>query len=245
MQVLRILIFLFSAASAYAQTSIADRGLYLIDHGLYDEAIFTLGREVEINPGNVKARILLASSFAAKNGIVVTRFTAIAKDILKITKTPPPRGGTAPSPLELVMMAFERIPALPTPQAVADIQQAIAALDGPGIQRGALLFRATLKVVLFKFNYYNSNLIRPETGCKIDAKEYEKWMLGLEAQLQSAVTDVQNGMANPKIKAQIEKFKIDIHDTMSGMATSVDDYSDDPDLMPDEMKATIELCQSK
>lgn len=231
--------------SAHAQTPAVERALFLIDQQLFDEAIFTLARDLQIFPNNPRARILLASAYAARNGIVLVRFTAIAKNLSVLANAAPPAGEGGPTPLELIMAAFQQIPVLTTPQALDDINQAVAVLDGPGIQRGALLFRAILKIVIFKFNYLNGNLIRPETGCKIDPREYQQWMMGLEAQLQSAVSDVQQGMADPKIKAQIEGFKVDINKTMTGMASSVDDYSDDPDLMPDDMKATIELCKSK
>lgn len=221
-----------------------DHAQYLIDQEYYSEAIFTLNKQLEREPANPRTRVLLASSYAAKHGVVLTAFSSIAARLIAnsnpagVGPEAPSDNGLSPEAMRLrqsarqfkmITQAFRDLPVLETEEDAADIERAIALLDGPRLSRGTRILRALLQIVHVKYVFSSSPVLSPENDCRFEKVRYLQWLESLDRELQSAVTDLQTATVDPRIQADLEKSKRQIHATINDMRLEADSYVQEPE----------------
>jgi hypothetical protein len=187
-----------------------DRALALIDERNYEQAIQLLKLELEKNPANSETRILLASALAGKNGVVMTRFTQLARTLIEKNQTQPAANSKKWQGLEwqlkLARSAFEGIPTLRNGEAYQDLTTALQVLiesaDSPGIH----LFRAILRLVIFKYEITHPYKLEFHEGCMVDIKPLHAWFNKVTSNLQSLVADLLGGVKDQKSQDDLEKL---------------------------------------
>lgn len=200
-----------------------ERAQSLIDQSLYNEAIFTLSARVQQYPNDERSRILLASAFAAKHGIILTSFVDFARALLESNKPAQNEPGglngmqKMTMQIDIIVRAIHALPELTTQEAVNDIYQAVFVLQNIHSSSGAFLYRALLKLVLFKFDLENTFRMQTTPSCEVTPAVLRQWFQRVDGSLIGIVRDIALGSKDPAQKEKLANAEIQIQDVYRGM----------------------------
>jgi hypothetical protein len=194
------------------------RASFLVDQQQYSEAIFILTERIKGEPNDVKARVLLASAYAARAGLHFSRYKDLASDLSRWDKDAE-AGGLADSgdplirrlathawQIHLVLRAFDSIPTVNTSRGVEDVQKGLAALaEADKLGGGPAVYRALLRTVLLKNRLRTTSPLDGQKICRIDIKFLDNWLQTLGAELKLIMQDLASGTADVPLKEKLAK----------------------------------------
>ena len=134
------------------------RASFLIEQKQYSEAIYILSERTRYNRGDKRARIILASAYAARAGVSLSTYVNFAGELAKwgeIDRILPGEDDgdslqamvKAAVRVQLMLRAFDSIPAPSRLAAMEDIREALAAIEQAGeLTGGPSLYRALLRI---------------------------------------------------------------------------------------------------
>lgn len=199
------------------------RANYLIDKKQYSEAIYVLDERVRTSPKDTRARVLLASAYAARAGVQLSSFTNFASELDKWNKVdqlfPDQEGeedfvaqvGKIAVRLEIIIRAFDAIPLPSRVDQQNDLASAFAALnDGGNLSGGAAFYRALLHIALFKLNLQSKYRPQYLSGCQVSAASLVTWFTNVSTELTAIVADISGGLADPGAKAAMAKISSEL-----------------------------------
>lgn len=204
-------------------TSEVDRAIYLIDTGQANEAIFTMQNYVQNNPYDERARLVLASAYAASIGLNLTQFSLFATNIIQWDKDSKavaalPKGNdpdltalnSAFQKLYGVTRLLKSIPLIRSSDQRLRLEYAIATLGGDSkIYGGASMYRGSLKIVLFKDNLIRrDNLVAGRKGCQASNEAAARWLGAIQKDLVDALLDLAFGLSDKQSQAHIVSFSV-------------------------------------
>jgi hypothetical protein len=206
------------------QTDELKRASDLIDQKQYSEAIYVLTDRLKRDPKETRARVLLASAFAARAGLQMQSFTNFAGELQKWNKVDelmPLAEYSDPTifdevarialRIEIVIRAFDSIP-VPTGQAaIDDLDQGFEVLTQGGVLSGGPSFyRALLHISVFKQKMMTTYRPRYIVGCQIETNDLLTWLSLMQAELTGIVEDISNGMSDPSAQQTMKQMTKDV-----------------------------------
>lgn len=202
---LAVLVFLASGCAnkreAEKSRSDIDRATYLIDQGQFSEAIYTLTEKLKEEPQHSQARLLLASAYAGRAGLRFLDFKLFAAQVQSWNGHDDPKLFSSKNKvlqsvaqtiwqIQRFSQAFDTVPAPTSRTGIDDIRKGLAALDEAGrLYAGPSLYRALLRVVVFKYDMTNRYDLLPEGGCGIDIPQLVRWFADVGQELELMMTD--------------------------------------------------------
>ena len=186
----------------------------LIDQGLYNEAINSLSEKVSQSPEDIEARVTLASALAGRAGISVLSFVPFAQTLVQGEEV---RKALDLNELELfswqidyVFGAINALPDLTSSEQAEDIRRAIEVLDVFGLSTGAFLYRATLKLVIFKYNIMNSYRFEVNSSCHVRPSDLMTWFENVGGDLDNIMLDIGLSASTLEQMTKIQAAQQDI-----------------------------------
>lgn len=181
----------------------------LIDQGRFDDAVLLLTDQMNQNPENPKTRVLLASALAAKSGIVLTDFAGFIRFMLSRADMKKNKDeGLSEKMAAQVELIFDSLKTVPDLiQGLDDILYAIEILNIPNLTSGGFLYRALLKLVVFKNRFNGEYRMQPTSNCMIKPRALDFWLMSVEMEIQSILTDTQLSLGQPKKKEKIQRLQ--------------------------------------
>lgn len=185
------------------------RANFLIDQNQYSEAIFVLENRLKKDPTDLKARVLLASAYASRAGLHVANYSAFHHEVDKWNQIDEILPGDDEDDwmqslakitfrLQVTIRAFEALPNPTTPEALKDIDTAVAVLDDGGrLEGGPSIYRALLRVVQFKQLLFVKSRPKFLEGCRIAPEEMSEWLTNVTRALTLIIDDVAFGLSDP------------------------------------------------
>ena len=233
------------------------RASYLIEQKQYSEAIYILSERTRRYPGDVRARVILASAYAARAGVSLSSYLDFARELGKwgqIDRILPEENDDdflqsmtkAAVRVQLMIRAFDSIPAPSSLAGMEDIRKATAVLDEAGeLKGGPSLYRGLLRIMVFKQDLFITNRPRIERGCRAYPKEISKWLKSFLVTLEAIFVDFGNGFTEPeareKAKAMTQKFRDIIKDI--DPAKMVWEIGDEPVELPPALLMLLGPCR--
>ncbi len=201
-----ILLFVFLLLQGCSRNSGAganEQATALIDQGRNADAVQTLSFQMSQNP-TPKTRLVLASALAGRNGLYLAGFTDFARVIVAQSRETNANGGVAKLNIQagLIFTALNSAPTVTT--GFADILYAIEILNVPDLPTGGFLYRALLKLVVFKHRFNGQYRLKPTRDCQITPRSLDEWLVNVERDLQEILKDSLLSLVNPDKKAELE-----------------------------------------
>lgn len=194
------------------------RANQLIDKKQYSEAIYVLTERLKRSPADSRARVLLASAYAARAGIRLANYGNFAATIDKWNKLSELLDdgmeenllqvvGKAFLRIQIVVKAFDALPVPSTSEGISDLGAALSVLDEGGeLKGGPSLYRALLRVTLFKQQLKTVYRPRFAPACRISTRDLTAWLSAIAGQVGKIVDDVGGGLADPESKKRTMEF---------------------------------------
>lgn len=204
--VLFVLISIVGIAIAVPGLCERNDGIDLIDNHRYEDAIQLYSGRIRKNPEDAESRVLLASTYAARNGIVLSRFIGVAQVIMAGPSQKQQSGLSAMlAQMNIALKAIVVLPDLSGPAAVADLRAAVEVMtDSPGASYGYYLYRAILRLVILKDDLRHQNVLSPSAGsCAVTEAAMQGWLELLARGFVPVIEDVAKGTKNPARRASI------------------------------------------
>lgn len=206
-----------------------------IEQGRYSEAIDSLNGHLRQFPNDEEARLLLASAFAGRAGIKLRDFSNFARLILSNGAGSPRANGVDDASAQLeweIGFVFTLMNSIPEPingnAGIADITAAVDVLNGQSLSPGRYLYRAVLKLVIFKYNFDHKYHLKIYSPCQVRPKSLRKWFTQVELDLQDLISDVLLSRTDAEEKQKLQTFKIQLAEASEGIKSGLDDYMSDP-----------------
>ena len=186
-----------------------DRAASLIDQAQYSEAIYVLNTAVKKTPGDQRARLLLASAYSARAGLRFLDFRKFAAQVQSWSSSDEPtlfttRNRVLQSVVRIIWQvqrfsqAFETVPAPSSVGGYDDLRSALAVLEEAGeLTGGASLYRALVRVVIFKHDINERYGIVPINGCGVDLPKLIRWFTEVGEELERMMTDYAFSQKDP------------------------------------------------
>lgn len=213
-----------------------ERAASLIDQAQYSEAIYILNNKLKTDTRDQRARLLLASAYSARGGLKFLDFRRFASQVSSWSSQDEPTLFTARNrvlqsvvriiwQVQRFSQAFETVPAPPDVRGYEDLRSALMVLDEAGeLTGGASLYRALLRVVIFKHDVNERYGIVPINGCGIDLPQLMRWFTEVGAELERMMTDYAFSLKDPKARektlrsvAGIRKTALDGRNMLGGV----------------------------
>lgn len=222
--------------AAVAQASRYD-GVELIDNHRYDDAIQLYGGRIAQNPNDAESRVLLASTYAARNGIALTKFLPAARAVIGTTAKDDDGLAQLLKQLNMVFNSLSSLPDLPSPMAMREIQTAVNVMpDLPTATYGYYLYRALLRLVLLKVDLRHRNKLTPAAGtCTVPVPQMQSWVAHLATQMYPIIEDVAKGTKDSARRTSILNLKQKIQDFLSDQTSDPEDANEVNEL-PESLK---------
>lgn len=185
-------------------------GIDLIDNHRFDDAIRLYSGRIQKNPEDTESRVLLASTYAAKNGVMLSRFMGVARVIMSAPSQKKQSGlGAMLAQMNIALKAIVVLPDLASPAALADLQTAIAVMpDSPRASYGYYLYRAILRLVILKDDLRHRNVLSPSAGtCAVSEAAMQGWLERVAYGFVPIIEDVAKGTKSPAQRASILSVK--------------------------------------
>ncbi len=211
------------------------RASYLIDQGQYSEAIYILNEKLKAEPGHPKARVLLASAYAGRAGLKFIQYKDFASAVLTWDTNGSNALAASRDPvirtiaqtiwqIQVVLRAFDAVPAPTEKNGYDDLRTALEILDEGGrLYEGASLYRALIRIVVFKQDLVTRYQLRAENGCYIEIPQLARWFETIERELSMLMTDYAYSMKDGEKRkgtlsmvAQMRRSGEDVRRTLSG-----------------------------
>lgn len=233
------------------------RASYLIEQKQYSEAIYILSERTRHYPNDKRARVILASAYAARAGISLSSYVNFARELAKWGKVdqilPEENDGDflqsiakASVRVQLMYRAFDSIPAPSSLAAMEDIQKAYTALVEAGeLSGGPSLYRALVRIMVFKQDLFLKNRPRIERGCMAYPKEISKWLKSFLISLEAIFIDVGNGFTEPELRKKADEMTTKFREIISDIdpAKMYLEISNEPVALPPALKMLLGQCR--
>jgi tetratricopeptide (TPR) repeat protein len=206
------------------------RANYLIDKQQYSEAIYVLESRLSRSSDDNRARVLLASAYAARAGVRIANYTAFAHEIEKwkaiddlLPTSDDDQWTQAVAKvtfrLQVAIRAFESLPNVSGESALKDIHSAVKTLDEGGrIQGGSSLFRALLRVVDFKNRIYSEDRPQVFARCQIRTEDLSQWLENVATEVKKIIEDVGYGLKDQGSREQTLQIANNLNESLKKIA---------------------------
>jgi len=190
----------------------------------YDPAIQNLIARVNQDPYDGQARIFLASALAAKNGLVLSRFMGFARILINWNDRPKSSADSGSlkelsAQIDMIINAIHAVPEINGEQAVSDLHLAVDVLQVQGVQfsLGEYLYRALLKLVIFKYDLNNTFRLKTTASCQVAPAAMIQWLQNVDSSLTGVLQDVALATKEPKKKEKLTDLEQQIQDIFKEM----------------------------
>lgn len=250
------------ACSSSKESAMSDdelgRASYLIDHRQYSEAIYILGDRIRRNSGDTKARILLASAYAARAGLSFTSYSDFAAELGKwqrVDELLPTDNDSfilqglakALVRLQLVIRAFQAVPVPPDVSSATDIRTGLQTLiDAGTLHGGASLYRALLRIVIFKQATVIEARPSVEKGCLARVGDIAVWIKKMGGDLEMIFQDVAAGLAEGPNRDRVLQFAQEIRVNLNDPRLASVNLNQDANSrmkLPTQLKSLFGACE--
>jgi len=210
------------------------RATELIDQKQYSEAIFVLDDRLKKYPGDGKTRVMLASAYAARAGVDLSSYTSFASELQKwdqIDQLLPNEDdgpilnaldvvAKAAVRIELVVRAFDVVPAPSTSDGLADLNKAVQTLsDGGVLTAGPSIYRALLETAVFKNDLQNKYKLKQDVRCEVQSRDLQAWFQTVSQAVQSILNDVANGLTDATAVSKIHVISTEVQTDITAVTT--------------------------
>ena len=199
------------------------RANHLIDRGQYSEAIYILDNRLRHNPDELRTRVLLASAYANRAGLSLSRYQKFAVEMDRWDEGDEGVDNRGVDPLitklaeyawhlHVVLRALAALPQPQTENQRADLNSALGVLDDvPGeISGGPAYFRGLIRASLFKDNLVNKYRFKHIEGCRVPKMEILEWLVVVGEDLSLILTDMAYGSKDDGSRANLLKNAADV-----------------------------------
>lgn len=205
------------------------RAGYLIEQKQYSEAIYVLSDRIRHQPEDKRARLILASAYAARAGISLSSYSSFASELAKwkkiddILPESDDKGfvqsvAKAAVRVQLMVRAFQAIPSPASLAAAEDARMALRTLDEAGtLAGGPSLYRALLRIIVFKQDVFLINTPKIERGCLANPDEVSTWLQALLGSLEAIFRDVSHGLEDPEAKSVAQDFAVKMREIIQAI----------------------------
>lgn len=231
-----------------SEGTIHDQNRARIEQGRYEDAIQSLSIHIQKYPKDDEARLLLASAYAARSGIQLRDFSGFAQLVLKgIDESPRVNGvdnASAQAEWE-IQFVFRLIESIPEPaNGIHDIIQAVRALNVSTLLPNRYMYRAVLKLIIFKYNFGRKYHMKIYNTCQVKPHALRRWYIDIERDLQDIISDVLSSRRNADEIEKLRKFKETLAETAQGINAGLDDYMSQPFVkLPGVLKKAYPECK--
>ena len=228
-----------------------DRALSLIDQKNYNDAIVLLNKRLETNPQDNEARLLLASALAGKNGIIMTRFIQLAKTLIGKGQSRPLEGSSKWQALEwqikFARSAFEGIPELNS-HSYSELHYALQVLRDGVSSPGSYLFRAILRLGVFKYEVTHPYKLRINSDCTVSLKPLHLWFNVVSSSLHTLVGDLYVAAQDQRTKEDLERLQLKIYNVHQDVQKKFAELNEDTSELesielPHAVKRFYSICE--
>lgn len=205
-----------SSKRAPHQNTANDRALSLIEEKNYDDAIRLLHESFEKHPENSQTRILLASAFAARNGITLDRFLHLAEKVIAASETikTPRSFEDLSSQVDYLKNVFESIPRLSSARGYPDLQSAVYLLEPVNESKGLHFFRALLRLTVLKYELTHPYKLKIEADCRVNLNVLQLWTNRIHFVTSSLLNDLLLAAPKEKDRLKLEQAKARAHESL-------------------------------
>jgi hypothetical protein len=208
-------------------TNTNTQSLSYIDQGMYDKAIISLQMRLKDFPSDTKTRMLLASTLAAKNGIILIEFSDFANTLMTSNQ----KSSAVPSahPLRTkIDMIFDALDEVPEPKyGIKDMNTAVEAIDVENLSTGGYVYRALLKLVIIKYNLHHMFLLETSPGCTVEPQALNQWFLYFKMATTDLLGDIRLSKIDKKERKQVRKTQIKVGLIIDDIVDSLEPHLED------------------
>ena len=216
------------------RVSYYDQATEHIENRNFEYAISLMTDVLRGNSQDHRARVILASAHAARAGIYLSSYSSLIQELIdsEDKQKSHKRATNALSDLQAqtesedqkkvlgwvidankaiahvatFLNAFEKVPTVNTKEQFEDLKQAIRVLSkDPTLKGGALIYRAFLRVVLFRYHLENHYRFSEITRCDIGSPELKKKLQQLKKEVNMVLMDLANGIQDQKPSERLKK----------------------------------------
>jgi hypothetical protein len=201
----------------------------LIDQKQYSEAIYILTDRLKRAPQEVRARVLLASAYAARAGLKMQTYTDFAGELQKWNKIDdliPLAAYSEPSVfdevarvafrIEIVIRAFYSIPVPTSAPAIEDLNQGFQILtEGGVLSGGPSFYRALLHISVFKQKMMTTYRPKYIVGCQLATDDLLTWIALVQGDLNGIIEDVSKGMNDLNAQKSVKRMSTDVDESVN------------------------------
>lgn len=236
--ILRALFLSLTLVSASLAEAQRYDGNELIDNHRYDDAIRLFSNRIAQNSDDTESRVLLASTYAARNGISLAKFMGVARVIANAPAANKSAGISGMlAQLNMVFSSLAALPDLNGPEGLRDLQTAIRVMpDKPNASYGYYLYRALLRLVILKDDLRFRHKLKPLHGeCTVSDASLQRWLEGLGAKFSLILEDVAKGTKDSKKASNVLGTKAKLREVISPEGADVPSETEMND-MPEALK---------
>ena len=180
------------------QTSSHDQANEQIEQGNYGSAMVLMEDELAKNPADRKARMILASAYAARAGLSIRSYVDLIQEIVDSNDHSNQRTANAFKHLRSraktssekdliqvladfnkalwqvtdVLIKFEKIPRIETKEQYKDVQKALEILNARSVREGGpAIYRGLLRVVIFRYHLDHYYKFPEVKNCHVEMTE--------------------------------------------------------------------------
>ncbi len=222
------------AGNEREKLSYYDEATQHIEDGNFEYAIALMADILKDNPLNQRARVIMASAYAARGGIYLNSYVELIKELINTDSRQRANKRASQALLDLqsqtesedqkkvlgwlvdankalahisnFLNAFEQVPSLATLEDYKSVREAVRILsEDQSLHGGPLIYRAFLRVVLFKHHLENHYRFSEVTKCHLGSPELKKKIGQLKVEVNHVLMDLSNGIQDPKKSARLKK----------------------------------------
>lgn len=234
------------------QTTSYDQANEQIEQGNYGTAATLMEDELRKNPGDRRARTILASSYAARAGLSIRSYVDLIEEITDSNDQSNQRMSTAFSHLYSraksnqekdliqvlsdfnkalwqvtdVMIKFEKIPRIQTEEQYKDVQKALEILNAKSVRDGGpAIYRGLLRIVLFRYHLDHYYKFPEVKNCHVDMTELYKKVSQFRKEVSYVLEDFTLGTVEYQRNQKIAAFAADTDKAFARVTTKLSKYS--------------------
>lgn len=215
------------------QTTSYDQANEQIEQGNYGSAATLMEDELRKNPGDRRARTILASAYAARAGLSIRSYVDLIQEITDSNDKGNQRMSDAFGRLSSkaksdqekdllqvltdfnralwqvtdVLIKFEKIPRIETEEQYKDVQKALNILNAKSVREGGpAIYRGLLRIVLFRYHLDHYYKFPEVKNCHTDLTELYKKVSQFRAEISYVLEDFTLGALESERSEKIAQF---------------------------------------
>lgn len=223
-----------------------------IENRNFESAIALMNDQIRKNPYDRKARVILASAYAARAGIYIDSYVDLVQSLIDSEKN----SGHTTKALEQLqsqahtkeerdlidvlidfnqallrvtdfLIKFEKIPTIQSENQYEDLQRALDALSEPyAPEAGPSLYRGLLHIVVFRYHLQEYYRFPEVKSCHTDLSELYEKFTHFRTEVTQILADFVRGSQKLDRSQKLEAIASSLDDNLEKVAHKLSKYSE-------------------